>query len=65
MPWDKLPDFVRGVVVPLRGDATDLDVIVLINALSQSGGFKQSTLDQKVRGTLSQIGVEVLEDRVT
>jgi hypothetical protein len=62
VPWDKLSDFVRGVVMPLRSDGADMEVEVLIQARSGSGSMKPSTLEQKVQETLNQIGAKVLED---
>jgi len=62
VPWDKLSDFVRGVVMPLRNDGADMEVEVLVKARSGSGVMKPSTLEQKVKETLSQIGAEILED---
>ena len=62
VPWDKLSDFVRGVVMPLRADGARLEVEVVVQAHAESGDIKQSTLDQKVKETLNQIGAEVLED---
>lgn len=62
IPWDKLSDFVRGVVNPLRQDGAELEVEVSLRANSQPGGFKKSTLDQKVRETLQQIGAEIEEE---
>jgi hypothetical protein len=59
IPWDKLSDFVRGVVTPLRNDGAELSVEVTLEARSQPGGFKKSTLDQKVNETLKQIGAEI------
>jgi hypothetical protein len=62
IPWDKLSDFVRGVVTPLRQDGAELTVEVSLEARSQPGGFKKSTLDQKVRETLKQIGAQILDE---
>jgi hypothetical protein len=63
VPWDKLSDFVRGVVSPLHQDGAELEVEVSLRATSQPGGFKKSTLEQKVRETLLQIGAEIREER--
>lgn len=64
IPWDKLSDFLRGVVMPLRQEGVELTVEVSLEARSVSGGIKKSTLEQKVRETLRQIGAEVKEDRM-
>ena len=63
VPWDKLSDFLRGVVLPLRGDGADLEVEITLDARCTSGSIKTSTLRQKVHETLRQIGAEVLEER--
>jgi len=62
VPWDKLSDFVRGVIMPLRSDGAELDVEVLVQARSESGGIKPTTLEHKVKETLRQIGAEVVEE---
>ncbi|MDW8383079.1 MAG: DUF499 domain-containing protein, partial [Verrucomicrobiota bacterium] len=61
--WDKLSDFVRGVVSPLRNDGAELTVEVSLEARAASGGLKQATLDQKVRETLRQIGAEIVHEQ--
>jgi hypothetical protein len=62
VPWDKLSDFVRGVILPLRNDGAALEVEVYIQARSESGGIKPATLEHKVKETLRQIGAETLEE---
>ena len=62
VPWDKLSDFLRGVVLPLHADGADLDVEVSLRATSSDRSIKKSTLDQKVGETLQQIGAEVREE---
>jgi len=62
VPWDKLSDFVRGVVMPLRSDGAEMEVEVSINATSDTGSIKSSTLEQKVKETLNQIGAKVMEE---
>ncbi|MCS6772161.1 MAG: hypothetical protein NZ740_09080, partial [Kiritimatiellae bacterium] len=62
VPWDKLTDVVRGVIGPLRNDGAELEVEVIVTARSPSGGIRESTLNQKVRETLSQIGAHFEEE---
>jgi hypothetical protein len=62
VPWDKLSDFVRGVVMPLRSDGAEMEVEVSISATSDTGNIKSSTLEQKVKETLNQIGAKVVEE---
>lgn len=61
VPWDKMSDFLKGVLMPLRLDGATLEVEIQVEAYSDTG-IKKTTLDQKVRETLRQIGAEVLED---
>ena len=63
VPWAKLSDFIRGVVLPLRNDGAELEVEINLTAKSDAG-FKQATLDHKVRETLNQIGAKVEEDEL-
>jgi predicted AAA+ superfamily ATPase len=62
VPWDKMADFVRGVLMPLRGDGADIDVEVSLTARSQEG-LKKTTLDHKVKETLNQIGAKILDEQ--
>jgi hypothetical protein len=61
--WDKMSDFVRGVLIPLHNDGAKLDVEVLVEARTESGGIKQSTVEQTVKETLRQIHAQVLEEK--
>lgn len=62
VPWDKLSDFVRGVVIPLRQDGAELEVKVVLDARSEAG-IKPATIEQKVRETLRQIGATIIEEK--
>ncbi len=64
VPWDKLSDFLRGVVIPLRREGAELEIEVSLRARAQSGEFKQTTLEQQVGETLKQIEAEVLEENL-
>jgi hypothetical protein len=59
--WDKLSDFVRGVVMPLRQDA-DLEIEVSLRARGRAGGIPKGTLERVVKETLQQIRAEILEE---
>jgi hypothetical protein len=61
VPWDKMADFVRGVLMPLRGDGADIDVEVSLTARSEEG-LRKATLDHKVKETLNQIGAKILDE---
>jgi len=60
--WDRLSDFVRGVIMPLHNDGAELEVEVFVQARSESGGIKPATREHKVKETLRQIGAEVVEE---
>lgn len=59
IPWDKLGDFVRGVVTPLRNDGAELTVDVSLVARFESRELPKATLEHKVRETLRQIGAQI------
>ncbi|MCS7249243.1 MAG: DUF499 domain-containing protein [Anaerolineales bacterium] len=59
LPWDKLSDFLRGVVTPLHQDGAEVNMEVTLEARAESG-IKPTTLEQKVRETLHQIGAKIL-----
>lgn len=61
LAWEKLSDFVRGVLLPLFQEGAELRVQVTLEARA-AGGIKPITLDQKVRETLQQIGAQVLHE---
>lgn len=62
LPWDKLADFVRGVLRPLKEDGAEIEVEVALTARSQDG-LKKATLDHKVKETLNQIGAKILDEK--
>jgi len=62
VPWDKLSDFVRGVIMPLRNDGAELEVEVCVQAQSKSGSIKPATLEHKVKETLRQISAKIVEE---
>jgi predicted AAA+ superfamily ATPase len=62
VPWDKLSDFVRGVILPLRNDGAELEVEVYVQAQSECGGIKPTTLEHRVKETLRQIGAKAVEE---
>ncbi len=61
IPWDKLHEFLRGVVMPLHNEGAELTVKIELKAQSK-GGIKQTTLDLKVRETLKHIGAKDVEE---
>ncbi|MCX7856620.1 MAG: hypothetical protein N2513_01345, partial [Deltaproteobacteria bacterium] len=61
IPWDRLSDFVRGVVMPLRQEGAQIRVRISLKAQSEMG-IKPTTLEHTVRETLRQIGAQVVEE---
>ena len=61
IPWDRLADIQRGVILPLKGESKRLDLTITIEAEAVEE-FSQTTLEQKVRETLRQLGVEWSEE---
>jgi hypothetical protein len=59
--WEKLSEFVRGVVMPLQQEA-DLEIEVSLRARGRAGGIHRGTLEWAVRETLKQIRAEILEE---
>jgi hypothetical protein len=64
LPWDKLSDFLRGVVLPLRQDNADIRLQVFLEAEATAPGIQRTTLEHKVDETLSQLGANILERRL-
>jgi hypothetical protein len=62
VPWEKMADFVRGVLMPLHADGAELNVEITIAAQTEEG-IKKATIDHKVKETLNQIGAKILEER--
>ncbi|MCX7681534.1 MAG: DUF499 domain-containing protein [Anaerolineae bacterium] len=60
--WEKLADFVRGVVMPLQQEA-DLEIEVVLRARGRGGGIRRGVLERAVRETLQQIRAEIVEER--
>lgn len=55
VPWDKLSDFMSGVLLPLRNVGAEVTLKVELMAQSQEP-IGPGVLDLKVRETLRQIG---------
>ncbi|HWP30251.1 MAG TPA: hypothetical protein VNK96_00785 [Fimbriimonadales bacterium] len=62
IPWERLSDFVRGVVTPLRQDGAEIAVEVILEAKAENG-FKDNTIEHKVRETLRQIDATIVEEK--
>ncbi|MCX7727314.1 MAG: hypothetical protein N2053_10760 [Chitinispirillaceae bacterium] len=61
IPWDKLSDLIRGVLMPLHQDGADIEIQVFLKARSEKG-ITRATLEHKVHETLKQIGAEIIEE---
>ncbi len=62
VPYQRLSDFVGGVLIPLQRDGAQVDVEVVVKARAESDGIKEKTLNTSVKETLAQIGAEVKEE---
>ncbi|MCS7166809.1 MAG: DUF499 domain-containing protein [Gemmatales bacterium] len=61
LPWDKISDFVRGVVKPLHEGGAEVAIRIALTARSEEG-INPATLERTVRETLRQIGAQILKD---
>lgn len=61
VPWDKLSEFMSGVLLPLRSAGAEVSLKVELTAQSREP-IEQSVLDLKVHETLQQIGAEIIEE---
>ena len=63
IPWDKLAEFVTGVLLPLRSAGADIALRVELTAQSDDP-IDPNVIDLKVRETLRQVGADVEEFEV-
>lgn len=63
VPWERLSDFLRGVLMPLQRAGAKLTLEIRLEARAEQGPFPRSVLEGTVRETLRQIGAQVLEER--
>lgn len=59
VPWDKLSPIVTGVIRPLKTSGAEPEITIEIKA-ETPGGFDRTTLDSKVKETLSQLGAMII-----
>ena len=64
LPWERLSEFMRGVITPLRNDGAEVRLVVSLEARSPAGTINRATLEHTVRETLQQLGVRVMDERV-
>lgn len=62
VPWNKLSDFIRGVLSPLQQEGATIELEIHLQARSQSG-IRKSTLEHTVKETLKQIGATIKEEK--
>ena len=61
LPWDKVSDFQRGVVLPLQSSCHTVELEIELKA-EASGGIPEGVLRDKVQETLSQLKLQPLEE---
>jgi hypothetical protein len=64
VPWDKLHDFVRGVLSPLRMEEADIKKLEIKIEATSTKGIKKETIDMKVKETLKQINADIIEEEL-
>ncbi len=64
LPWDKVSDFFRGVIRPLKDDKAEIGLQIDLEAVSPERTIRQTTFDHTVRETLAQLGATVLQEEV-
>lgn len=62
IPPERFSDFFRGVILPLKGAAEELEVEIRVRAKNDSG-LPEDVIAQKVRETLRQLHAQILEER--
>lgn len=60
IPWDKLSEFMSGVILPLRQDGAEIELEIELSAKSEKG-INKNTLELKTKETLNQIQAEILD----
>jgi len=60
IPWDKISAIIGGVIRPLKDKGLPPEITIEIKADSEEG-FDRTTLDSKVKETLTQIGAKIEE----
>lgn len=61
IPWDRLSDFQRGVVLPLKDVCERVELEITVDAEAEHG-IPEGVLEQKIHETLRQLGVEPHEE---
>jgi len=62
IPWDKMSSVISGIIRPLKEKGLPPEITIEIKAESVDG-FDRTTLDSKVRETLTQINAQIEEWR--
>lgn len=60
IPWERLSDFMRGVIRPLQQEGAQLRLEIVLEAESATGISKQ-VLDDPISETLRQIGASIID----
>ena len=61
VPWDRLSDMLRGVLIPLNREGAQISLEVTLEAQSDTG-ISRDTLDLRIKETLNQIGAKVVKE---
>jgi hypothetical protein len=61
LPWDRVADFQRGVLIPLQRDCERLELEIILEAEASPGSLPQELVREALEQLLAQ-GVEVLEE---
>lgn len=62
VPWQKMTDVYRGVIIPLQNRSDDLELVIEIRA-KKSEGIPKDVIERTVRETLRQVNAQILEER--
>jgi len=60
IPWDKLHSIIAGIITPLKDKGAEPEITLEIKAYA-SRGLDRTTLDAKIKETLTQIGAKIEE----
>ncbi len=62
VPWQKITDVYRGVIMPLQNRSDDLELVIEI-WVKKSEGIPKDVIERTVHETLRQINAQILEER--
>ena len=62
IPWERLSDLIKGVIVPLKEADSKIDLEIDVDAKSERG-IDKNTIQLKIKETLNQINAQIKEFR--